>query len=130
MNKAQVEFTKEELICIKDVMNVVTDISNNDLASSIIDKLESINIPDMKVPKVSFQYVLEAHIEEEQESECNMTYDCQDMPDEVREDFFQSHDAGNDCHVTEYVESGSIVGDFLIEEGFSDGDEVIVKHWW
>jgi len=121
----KVEFTQEELICIKDVMNVVTDISNNNFASSIIDKLEDINIP-----KVSFKYVLEAHIEEEQEDECDMTYDCQDMPDEVREDFFQSHDAGNDCHVTEYVESGSIVGDFLIEEGFENGDEVIIKHWW
>lgn len=66
------------------------------------------------------------------EVECtkDYTYDCQDMPDKIRKEFFDSHYAGNDCHVTHYVESGTIVGDYLIEEGFEDGDEVIVKHWW
>lgn len=60
----------------------------------------------------------------------DMTYDCQDMPDDVRRAFFNYHDAGNDCHVSHTVEAGTKVGDYLIEEGFEDGDDLIIKHWW
>ena len=69
-------------------------------------------------------------------------FDCQDMPDEVREDFFLSTQQGNDCLVTVYVDDESLdeaeqddgnlvsVILWLRENGAIEDEKVIVKHWW
>jgi len=61
-----------------------------------------------------------------------LTYDCQDMPKDIRREFFDYHDAGNDCHVTHYIEDeDNIVDKYLMDElDCSIGSDVIVAHWW
>ena len=115
-------------------MNAYGDLTeeNGQMAEDLWNRLDDADIPDIQEYEKTTEYFLE-QIREECDSSLgrqDMTYDCQDMPDDAREDFFDSHEAGNDCHVTHYVEEGTPAGDFLIEEGFGDGDEVIIKHWW
>ena len=69
-------------------------------------------------------------------------FDCQDMPDEIREDFFFITQQGNDCLVTVYVDDESLdeaelddvnlvsVILWLRENGAIEDEKVIVKHWW
>jgi len=57
-------------------------------------------------------------------------FDCQDMPDDIRSKFFGESEASNDCYIDYWVEAGDTVGDWLIEEGAEDGEQVIIKHWW
>ena len=125
------EFNQEELVLIKDILNAVSHIEcpQSMSISDLWDKLDNNGVID--IDEDNFDEVLENYLTSENDDGV-YTYDCQNMPDDVRQAFFDGHDmAGNDCHVTEYVEEGSIVGDFLISElDCSDGDEVIVKHWW
>lgn len=75
-------------------------------------------------------------------------FDCQDMPDDVREKFFKlcsgGNSVGNDCYVTWYPvhpffeeegvlivnEDCSIVDTWLLENGANEDETVIVQHWW
>lgn len=131
------EFTPEELILIKDVMNVWggVDESKSNLAEKIWNKLDDAKVLDVDIYDDSAECKLEEYFEENSDDcddSCDTyTYDCQDMPDDVRSEFFDGHHAGNDCHVTHYVQEGTLVGDFLIDElDCEHEDEVIVKHWW
>ncbi len=75
-------------------------------------------------------------------------FDCQDMPDDVRESFFDycasGNSLGNDCYVDWY--SGDIVEEdeeqnpysrnfskvvtWLVSQGATVDEHVIIKHWW
>lgn len=68
-------------------------------------------------------------------------YDCQDMPEDVRNAFFAScdHDHGNDCLVTwnvfsldveEYGDNHFEVSNWLLANGADDNEDVVIKHWW
>lgn len=76
-------------------------------------------------------------------------FDCQDMPDDVRNAFFACSCAGNDVYVNwgiaanildpddEYDMQIKKVDDWLISNGAEGpidgrpyGEEVLIKHWW
>ena len=64
-------------------------------------------------------------------------FDCQDMPDYVRESFFDITDwANNDTWVDFYVEydedndDNNKVVDWLIENKAKENSKVLIKHWW
>lgn len=60
-------------------------------------------------------------------------FDCQDMPDNVRKEFFGAYDdKGNDCYVDWYLdcEVSTLVDDWVIENGATMDEHVIIRHWW
>lgn len=57
-------------------------------------------------------------------------FDCQNMPDGVKREFFDNNDSGNDCYVSHNVDSSDKVGKWLIENGAENGEDVIISHWW
>lgn len=75
-------------------------------------------------------------------------FDCQDMPEKVRKayfDFESGGEAGNDCwlefdsdwHLDDLEEmeesmqkSFKIVHKWLMANGASEREEVLIKHWW
>lgn len=64
-------------------------------------------------------------------------FDCQNMPDNVREVFFDITDwANNDTWVDFYVEiqedddDNNTVVKWLIDEGAKENSKVLIKHWW
>lgn len=75
--------------------------------------------------------------------EMKKVFDCQDMPDDVRNAFFATSEQGNDCYVNVGVTDGdmmeaedfdterSLVINWLWANGASpEDDSVIVQHWW
>jgi len=78
------------------------------------------------------------------------TYDCQKMPEKIKQAFYSLTDNyGNDCYVSHWVgdalkeeadDPGSyeedilkkyrLVEDWLIKNGAIVGEEVIINHWW
>lgn len=76
--------------------------------------------------------------------ELKKVFDCQKMPEGVREAFFKvekyAGNPGNDCYVSWEVEpnykdnfeqgASEIVGKWLIENGAKVGETVLVNHWW
>lgn len=77
-------------------------------------------------------------------------FDCQDMPDDVREKFFGlcsgGNGVGNDCYISHWVaptmvtrastgetevdEDHTIVDDWLLANGACEHEHVIIQHWW
>jgi hypothetical protein len=62
-------------------------------------------------------------------------FDCQDMPDGVRDAFFGYHEKGNDIYISHYVgedypDNYKPVDDWLKENGAVDGEAVLINHWW
>lgn len=70
-------------------------------------------------------------------------FDCQDMPDNVREVFFEHCSSGNsvsnDCYVDwysdtfydeEYCEKIHVVTSWLISQGATKDEHVLIRHWW
>lgn len=71
-------------------------------------------------------------------------FDCQDMPDDVREaifDLFMDNNAGNDCYVDYTVGvpmcevdtlscSEITLNDWLVSQGAQPVEHVLIKHWW
>lgn len=72
-------------------------------------------------------------------------FDCSDMPDNVRKEFFENSYVGNDCYIGRDVYASTLVDDegntieseehtivdaWLLENGATDGEYVIVKHSW
>lgn len=72
-------------------------------------------------------------------------FDCQEMPDDVREVFFSGKYQGNDCYVSHEVfqehylddndqvqvsEEFSIVDNWLLDNGAFPGEYVLISHWW
>lgn len=73
-------------------------------------------------------------------------FDCQDMPDDVRTYLFESSYQGNDCYVSQEVfgptyfdedsntdiecEEYNIVCQWLLDNGATIGEYVIISHWW
>lgn len=69
-------------------------------------------------------------------------FDCQDMPDQAYEaffDLFMDNNAGNDCYVDYWVEQPeegvednkvTSVNDWLLANGANLKEHVIIKHWW
>ena len=63
-------------------------------------------------------------------------FDCQDMPDDVQKDFFDSYEKGNDVYVMFYNEFDPDTQDqlfvkWLYENGMTKEDEeVLINHWW
>ena len=59
------------------------------------------------------------------------TYDYQGMPEDIKDEFFNMHDAGNDCYVDHYIrDPDNIVDNYFIELGEKLGSSIVVKHWW
>lgn len=56
-------------------------------------------------------------------------FDCQDMPAEVKREFFAATYVGNDCYVSWawHVDS---VNAWLIENGAKENEELLINHWW
>ena len=58
-------------------------------------------------------------------------FDCQDMPEDVKEVLFTSREGvGNDCYVNWYCEEEDVVTKWLLENGAKKDEEVIISHWW
>jgi hypothetical protein len=77
-------------------------------------------------------------------------FDCQDMPDDIKEIFFNQNECGNDCLVYYTVnwlkqaieEDGTESPDcydssneekldnWLIENGALNNELIIISHWW
>lgn len=77
-------------------------------------------------------------------------FDCQDMPDDIKEIFFNQNECGNDCLVYYTVnwlkqaieEDGTESHDcydlsneekldnWLIENGALNNELIIISHWW
>lgn len=61
-------------------------------------------------------------------------FDCQEMPEATREEFFDTWpgNKGNDVVLSWEVGDGcsEAVDSWLMENGASDGETVLVKHWW
>lgn len=58
-------------------------------------------------------------------------FDCQDMPDNVRKEFYESYEQGNDVYVSwhrDYMEN-EVVEQWLVENGATDR-QVLINHWW
>ena len=70
-------------------------------------------------------------------------FDCQDMPDQVWESFFDifCNNAGNDCYVDYTVgvptcEADTLscretaLTDWLVSQGATPLEHVLIRHWW
>jgi len=68
-------------------------------------------------------------------------FDCQEMPDDVRSEFFGWAEQGNDCYVKVFIEPYEKLEDdtlvysplvtWLMKNGAELQDkEVIISHWW
>jgi len=86
----------------------------------------------------------ERYIEMTQKFEMLKVFDCGDMPDKVRQVFFDSCEQGNDCYVywwpapAEYLEDcvtrlnedNTIVDDWLLDNGAVPHEKVLISHSW
>lgn len=74
--------------------------------------------------------------------EIMQVFDCQDMPDIIRTEFYQDHEAGNDSYVKvrfdEFKHNPAHRWDdspwplyyqWLLDNGATD-NTVLVAHWW
>jgi len=61
-------------------------------------------------------------------------FDCQDMPDDIKDVFFSTQEAGNDSYVSyslgNYGEDFKLVDHWLLEHGAEPNDWVLISHWW
>ena len=59
-------------------------------------------------------------------------FDCIDMQDGVREEFYLYAQAGNDCYINYRVNGQGInsVSDWLLDNGCEPNEMVIIRHWW
>ena len=69
-------------------------------------------------------------------------FDCQDMPDKIREQFFYREARDSDCYVAWWVEpkitqeTGNQNEDYtpvdgwLLEQGATVDEKVLIHHWW
>ncbi len=69
-------------------------------------------------------------------------FDCQfGMPDDVQKAFFNIHDnAHNDCYISYCVADSAweepeghdyiLLDNWLLENGASKLEQVLIKHWW
>ncbi len=61
-------------------------------------------------------------------------FDCQDMPETTKNEFFDSWDNGkygNDCIVEWFDdEDESPVTKWLLSNGAERNETVLIKHWW
>jgi len=77
-------------------------------------------------------------------------YDCQKMPDKVRQAFYElTESAGNDCYVSHFIgdaleeekndpgshdkkviEQYKVLEEWLIANGATIGEHVLINHWW
>jgi len=59
-------------------------------------------------------------------------FDCQDMPADVRKEFFDNSEANqNDCYVSfDTEERECSVTKWLMENGAEKDEEVLINHWW
>lgn len=68
-------------------------------------------------------------------------FDCQQMPQEVRDALFKVSNVGNDCAIEWYLdkddedyellEETKVVQNWLLQNGASyEDDSVMIKHWW
>lgn len=59
-------------------------------------------------------------------------FDCQDMPDHVRKQFFEISEKGNDCYVDWYLDSelSTLVDGWVLDNGAMPDEHVIIRHWW
>lgn len=73
--------------------------------------------------------------------EIKKVFDCQDMSVDLRKTFFDMYDTkGNDTYVNFcieeglepecYGESGVKIAKWLVDNGASKDDEVLISHWW
>jgi hypothetical protein len=67
-------------------------------------------------------------------------FDCQTMPQEVRDSLFKVSNVGNDCAIEWYLDDNDdddlteeikAVQNWLLQNGASlDDGSVMIKHWW
>lgn len=61
-------------------------------------------------------------------------FDCQEMPDEVRSEFFGWACAANDCYVAVTVEfeewCPKMIVSWLLANGAEESETVLIEHWW
>jgi hypothetical protein len=61
-------------------------------------------------------------------------FDCQKMPSEIRQVFFQiDFGVGNDSYVKFFVRQASencVVSKWLVENGAVEEEDVIISCWW
>jgi hypothetical protein len=62
-------------------------------------------------------------------------FDCQDMPMDIKLEFFsyceRNFDCGNDIYVHWYLDGGcDPVDSWLRQQSRNVQDEVLIKHWW
>jgi hypothetical protein len=73
-------------------------------------------------------------------------FDCQDMPENIRQMFFELCESGNDCYVDwtingttdEYItDEEKAIDAWLISNGANgapseddSGEDILIRHWW
>ena len=59
-------------------------------------------------------------------------FDCQDMPEKLRKEFFAYFEKGNDTFIEwQLGEMPEVaINDWLLEHGAEKDEEVLVRHWW
>lgn len=86
----------------------------------------------------------ERYIEMTRNFEMLKVFNCWDMPDDVRQVFFERCEQGNDCYVgwwptpaeyledcvTQVNEDNTIVDDWLLNNGALPHEKVLVSHSW
>lgn len=64
-------------------------------------------------------------------------FDCQEMPNDIKKLFFESINSSytNNCYIHWYVkyleeDNFTLIDQWFIEHGASEGEKIIIKHWW
>lgn len=103
------------------------------------------DFPAVIVARKIVEKQAERYIEMTRKFEMLKVFDCQDMPDDVRQVFFEMCEQGNNCYVAwwpceaTYLDDNDVrtdnpdhskVDQWLLENGANPDEKVIVRHSW
>ncbi len=62
--------------------------------------------------------------------------DCQEMPEDIKHAYFEvTRGESNDCYLNWFwgfdsTEHYKKIDDWLLENGLTQKDNIVIKHWW